>query len=425
MTCILSIYFLLALTAINFMLGNKRVLFPPFIFSAIWLIDLCVFVLSPISLNKVHAVTWWVISLGAFLFSVGGWMTKLFPAQLYFVRLRELARPEASRLGRMLLLSVCLLAVPVMAHDVVKRGTGSDGSVLAAARQSYVDSMSEGNARDFLISNLPLYTICVTVIFLIEGMDSFFWIALSLSMVCCILTTGRTFVLMLLSAVAAAAMLKKSMDNPAGLLKIAVIPISVFVSLFVGLIFTSKDVSNYSGNVGAILSNFILAYVVTPIPALDYVLTHSSEYLHAAHHSFGFLSRIASLMGYDVRATMGPDSYILVPLPANVYTIYKFFYTDFGFIGMILTLFVIGFLQSAVYWRAVAGGKISLFISSILVYPVIISIFDDAFSGSSLLFFIKASMLAAFYFLVMNRFLLGIKIPKLSLGLPLLSRRNV
>ena len=295
--------------------------------------------------------------------------------------------------------------------------------MLAEARQSYVNSISEGEARDTLISNLPLFSICVTILCLIEGIDSLFWIALSISLFCSILTTGRTFVLMLLSAVAAAVMQKQRKDNLAGLLKVAVTPLLVFILLFIGLIFISKDVSNYKGNTGAILNNFILAYVVTPIPALDYVLTHSFEYLHAVQHCFGFLDRFASLLGYKTETAQGLDYYIFVPLPTNVYTVYKFFITDYGFYGMLLILLFIGFLQTLVYYRAVAGGKISLLLSSILVYPAIFSIYDDAYSGSGLLFIFKASFLAVFYFLFMRRLSFGIKIPHFSLRISPLCRR--
>ena len=304
-----------------------------------------------------------------------------------------------------------------MLYSVIQRGSGGGGTVLEAARQSYVESAVAGNAPNSLISNLPLFSICVTIICLIEGRDKPFWLALLLSLVCCILTTGRTFALMLLSAVTATLMLKQRKDNVKGLLNLALVPFVLFLGLFIGLIFLNKDLASYQGNVGAILGNFVLAYVVAPLPALDYVLLHSSEYSHAIPHTFEFLSKILAWAGFQTRVPNGLDSYVFVPLPTNVYTVYKFFFTDFGFFSMFAAIAIIGFSQTLVYRRAAAGGRVSLVLCALLVYPAILSIFDDAYSGAGLFFMLKATFLAAVYFGVLSRLSLGFAMPRFKLGI--------
>jgi len=414
MTCAADTIFLALLTILNYFVGKRRILYPPLIYSFVWFADAALFWYAPIKVNEVHSITWWVIALGALVFSIGGWLTRLVPRAVIAKKVRELSRPAASRLGRVLLLSICALAVPIMLHDVAQRGTGANGTVLEAARQSYVHSAEEGEARNPLINNLPLFSICVTIICLIEGRDKFFWIALLLSLACCILTTGRTFVLQLLSAVAAALMLEQRKDDIKGLLTLAVIPFLLFVSLFIGLIFVNKDVSNFQGDNGAILKNFVLAYLVSPLPALDYVLTHPSEYAHTANHTFGFLSSLFDLAGFNVGVPQGLDTPVFVPLPTNVYTVYKFFFTDFGLFGMFVPFVIIGFLQTLLYRRAVAGGKVSLLLCVLLVFPPILSIFDDAYGGSGLLFLLKAAFLAVLYFGILSRLQLGVQLPRVN-----------
>ena len=416
MTSGLALTFLGLLTIANYFLGRRRVLYPPFIYSAIWALDLVIFKVSPLELNEVHPITWWVITAGALVFSIGGWLTRFVPRAVIVTRVTEFSRPSAANLGRVILLSICILAVPFMLRDVAQQGSGGTGSTLAAARTEYVELASEGKAADTVDSKLPLFSICVTIICLIEKRDKVFWAAFLVSMVCCVLTTGRTWILMLLAAVAVVSMLKNKKDNITGIFKYGLIPFLFFVVLFIGLIFSNKDVSNFRGNNEAVVQNFTLAYIVTPIPALDYVLTHPSEYAHAANHTFSLFTYIAYQLGYEVKLSPALDIPISVPWPTNVYTVYKFFFTDFGFLGRFIAFIVIGFCQSVIYRRAVAGGKISLYLCALLTFPTVMSIFDDQYTGI-VFSLLKASVLAVLYFCFLNRVHLGIRWPRFNLGI--------
>ncbi len=424
MTCALATILLTLLTVLNFFVGKRRVLYPPFIFSTIWTLDLVIFKVSPIELNEVHAITWWVITAGALIFSIGGWLTRFIPRAVFVTRVRELSQPTASRLGRIILLSISLLAVPIMLHNVAQRGAGGNGDVLSSARESLVNAAEKGGAPGFLFANLPLFSICVVIICLIERRDKFFWIALSLAVACCVLTTGRTFILMLFSAVAATLILKNKEDNLAGLVKFAVAPFLLFAVLFISLIFTSKDVSGFRGNTEAIVENFALAYIVAPLPALDYVLMHPSEYSHDANHTFGLLWKLLASLGFDTRVPPQFDKVTFVPLPTNVYTVYKFFFTDFGLVGMLIAVLVIGFVQTSVYWRVVDGGRISLYLCALLIFPAIISTFDDQYTGSIFLL-LKAAVIAVAYFCFLNRLHSGIPVPRFHLGIWPARRREM
>ena len=424
MTSGLALTFLGLLTIANYFVGKRRVLYPPFIYSAIWALDLVIFKISPIELDEVHAVTWWVITAGALVFSIGGWLARFVPRVVITTRVTELSRPSVSNLGRVILLSICILAVPIMLHDVAQQGSGGTGSTLAAARTQYVELATEGKAVNPVDSKLPLFSICVTLICLIERRDKIFWAAFLLSVVCCVLTTGRSWFLMLLSAVTAALILKSKKDNLAGLFKYGFLPFLLFVVLFIGLIFVTKDTSGFRGDNGAILQNFALAYIVIPIPALDYVLMHPSEYALAANHTFAFFSGIANSLGFDIKVPPGLDDPISVPLRANVYTVYKFFFTDFGLAGMLIAIFAIAFCQTVIYRRAVAGGRISLYFCALLTFPAVMSIFDDQYSGS-LFLLLKASLLAVLYFCFLNRLQWGIRWPRFNLGIWPTRRRHV
>ena len=55
--------------------GEGRALYPPFIYSFIWFADAALFWFAPIEVNEVHSITWWVIALGALVFSIGRLLT--------------------------------------------------------------------------------------------------------------------------------------------------------------------------------------------------------------------------------------------------------------------------------------------------------------------------------------------------------------
>ena len=156
MTSGLALTFLGLLTVANYFVGKRRALYPPFIYSAIWTLDLVIFKVSPLEISEVHPITWWVITIGALVFSIGGWLTRFVPRALLTTRVTEFSRPSVSNLGRIILLSLCILAVPIMLHDVGQRASGGSGNILLDARQSYLGSTNEGEApRNSLINNLP------------------------------------------------------------------------------------------------------------------------------------------------------------------------------------------------------------------------------------------------------------------------------
>ncbi len=417
MTCAGDTILLAVLTILNYFAGKRRVLYPPLIYTSIWLADCALFWIAPIEVNKVHSITWWMILLGAAAFSAGGWLAKFLPQKLFKTRLRTFAHATASPVGRIALLSLSVAAIPILLHDILSRGGGGGFfQAFQAARDSYVTMATEGQSESSLLSNLPLYATLVSVICLIEKLDWIFWVSFATALACSIETTGRTFVLMLFAALTAVQLIKSNQDNFRGLLKVGGITILAFSAIFIALVFLNKDVSYFSST-GAVLSNFVLAYVIMPIPALDYVLTHSAEFAHAPHHTFGIVTKVFELLGYSVSAPPNLDAYVWVPLPTNVYTIYKFFFTDFGFCGALVAILAIGLLQTIVYRRATGGDKIAMLLCGLLAYSVLMSIFDDTYSGSGLFLLFKAAFVATVYWGVLNRFSLGIRLPRLRFGI--------
>ena len=84
--------FLALLTILNYFVGKRRALYPPFIDSFIWFADAALFLVRPYTRStRFTPITWWVIALGALVFSIGGWLTRLVPRAVITTRVRELS----------------------------------------------------------------------------------------------------------------------------------------------------------------------------------------------------------------------------------------------------------------------------------------------------------------------------------------------
>lgn len=426
MTCAMTAVFLAILALLNYFIGKRRVLYPPLVYSVIWFLDEIVFEFSPIEVNEVHPITWIVISIGALVFSMGGILARLLPKTIYSSKVQELSHATQSRVGLLILSSICLIGLPIMFHDVLQQGGGGGASeILARSRISYVELGEQGKSWGLVFGTLPAFSIAVAMLCLIEDGGSLFWIAAIISAACCILTGGRSYLLQLFVSLATLHLLLRKKDRLGSAMKFIAIPFIIFMVLFAVLIFYDKDVSGFQGNTSAILTNFFLAYIVVPISALDYVLMHSSEYLHAPHHSFEFILSLLRKSGVSVNMPNMDDSYVYVPLPTNVYTIYKHYFTDYGIILAFIVVFMIGFIQSIFYNRACAGHKIALFLTGILAYPVVMSIFDDLYFAGGFVLILKSLMIAVAYFGLLNRLNCGIRIPHLkSFNLSSLRKRG-
>jgi oligosaccharide repeat unit polymerase len=207
-------------------------------------------------------------------------------------------------------------------------------------------------------------------------------------------------------------LIRERKDTVVKALRIIIVPLVIFSALFIGIVFLEKDLSGFDGDVSAIFSNYTVAYLVAPLAALDYVLRHPAEYLHAANHTFEFLLKGLDALGYPYKIPPTFDEYLFVPYPANIYTIYKPYFLDFGMFGMFGTIATFGFSQTFIYGRAISGRKVSQFMFSLSIFPIVFSIFDDAYSEFVLLF--MAFCVAVIYFGFLNRLKLGFSIPRLT-----------
>lgn len=385
MTSDFALAFLLVLVIVNLRIGRGRVLYPPFIFSLIWLIDVFVYRMSFIELDRVHLITWLLVCAGASIFSLAGWLTMVLPSRIFKVQIAEFSRPAVSAHGRSLLIALCAIGLPIYFMHVWSGSLAAGGGFLSGARQLTLATVAANRStltRNPITSYLPVFSIWTSIICVIEAKDKRFWIAFVTSLTICILATGRTLPLLLFSSVLAAYLIRQRKDTIRQAWRIVAIPVIVFSVLVLLLIVFEKNSSAFNGNTTAFLLNYTVAYLVSPLPALDYVLRHPVQYLHTPNHTFGFLIKALNVMGYSFSMPNNTaiSGYVFVPLPTNVYTFYKPYLLDFGLCGLCATIFLIGFIQAFLYRRAIEGDRVCLFMTALFVFPAILSVFDDSYA---------------------------------------------
>lgn len=368
----------------------RSVLYPPFIFCLMWLLDVSLYSMHLVRIDTVHAETFTVIAVGAVLFTAGGLLARMVPARLirtrlvlFATKLRPAVNPRRTRWIKYLLVVILAAGSLYLVHNtLVDAAMGSGGSFFARARNAGLAAAGNSEQHNSIAPYLILWSIYLTVLFQVEERNRAFWAMGTIAFAACIFSTGRTDLLLLVSAVTGMHLLKTNRLSFRAALKFARWPALAFLALWVILIFTNKDTSGFGSSVAGIIELFLVSYIVGPMAALDYMLRHRADYTGLPEHTFKFFLSIAASL-HLISYTPPPqyDVFVYVPFPTNVYTVYKFYITDFGVYGALATILIIGFLHTLIYRKARTGSKMWMYFFSLTLFAAMMVIFDDQYSA--------------------------------------------
>jgi oligosaccharide repeat unit polymerase len=399
----LALIFFLLLVVLNYR-AHRSVLYPPFIFCAMWLLVLLVVRLGLIELDPVHGNTLALVAAGAASFSVGGLLAGLAPRKLLRIHLFPPKPKRTPDFLRNTLLIVLLCGLPLMLYHTLQlsKSQGGGFDILKQARLEMVEEVKneEPSGAVSLAATFTSFATFASFLFATEKKDWKFWVVTATAFFACILSTGRTNLLMLISGLCATRLLQTKRESLLGAIRLLRWPIALFVALFIGLIFTNKDTREIDGGTTGAVTYFVFAAIVGPLAAFDRVVQQPGDYITTANHSFQFPLRIAAAL-HLTNYTRPPvlDSFVYVPFPINVYTVFKFFFIESGIVGALVLLFFVGLLHSLLYLKARQGGRFSTYLFAYFMYSVLIVIFDEAYI-SSMGGWLRAIVFGLFYFLI-------------------------
>jgi oligosaccharide repeat unit polymerase len=382
---------LLVLVLVNYRL-SRSILYPPFVFCMMWLLDLSLYSLHLVDMDLVRAETLIIITLGAILFSLGGAVALTLPQALIRKRLVLVRHkhdgvtylPQTKWIKYCVIVLLAIGGCFIVHNTFIAAAGGSGGSFLARARSSGLDSggPDESEQHSSILPYINLWSIYFSVLFQIERRDRLFWSMAGITFVVAIFGTNRTDLLLLISGLTGAYLIKTNRLSFRSALAFVKWPVMGFMTLWGVLIFTNKDTSGFGRNVGAILAQFLVGYLVGPLVGLDHMLRHPADYAGVPDHTFKFFLSVAASL-HLIQYTPPPmfESFVFVPFPTNVYTVYRFYIGDFGLYGALGLMFVIGGLHTLVYRKARTGSDLSILFFSLTLYPIIMVIFDDQYSA--------------------------------------------
>jgi oligosaccharide repeat unit polymerase len=99
--------------------------------------------------------------------------------------------------------------------------------------------------------------------------------------------------------------------------------------------------------------------------------------------SFRFFYALAHALGAKIDVPSPILEYTYTPLPTNVYTMYYFFYSDFGLAGTAIVMFALGILCTCVYLYAMNGEPRGVFLYAMVAASLILSGLNEPFLSAA------------------------------------------
>ncbi len=403
-----AIALLTGLILVNYWI-SRSVLYPPLLFCGMWLLDLSLYRLNLTPIYPLHSETIGIIGVGAVLFSMGGGLAMLAPMNLLQARLIISRFPPRNNIVKPAVMFFLFCGIPLLLSNLLIQAAHGTGNTIFQRARTGGATAADANP---IATYFNLWALYAAPLFLLERRDRNFWIMTGIAFIASILSTGRLPLLMLISSLTCAQLMITNRHTFWAALKFARIPIFIFLCLYFGLIFVTKDTSVFDAGIGEILVLFLVGYIVGPTAALDYVLQHRQDYTSGTNHTFKFFLAIFSRLGLVAYQPPPPDDFIFVPFPTNVLTVYRYFMTDFGLYGSLIVMAVIGLLQTLVYRKARTGSKLAMYFFAITLFETVMVIFSDEYSSFGA--YIDALLFAALYLFLRS---LPLRIlPKLASG---------
>jgi oligosaccharide repeat unit polymerase len=393
----LALIFFLLLTVLNYR-AQRSVLYPPFIFCAMWLFDLTIFRLGLIETDPVHGNTLAIVAAGAASFSVGGLLASLAPQALLRIHLFPPKPKRTPDFLRNTLIIVLLCGLVAKFHQSWELAGGSFN--IAKAGQVAMDAIVSGESQPSLLDHFVTIAIGASLLFATEKRDRKFWIMTVIAFAACILSGGRARLLILIPGLSAIYLLQTKRESLRSAVRFLRWPVALFFSLFMGLIFVSKNTEKMTGGVIDIAAKFLITYIVGPLVAFDSVVQHPAGFVMATSHVFQFPLSLAAKMHLITNYTKPPqfDSFVFIPFSMNVYTVFKFYFIELGVVGTLTLMAFFGLFHSVLYLKARQEGRFSMYLFAYSMFTVLLVIFDDHYYAIDAL--LRAIAFGLFYFLI-------------------------
>jgi oligosaccharide repeat unit polymerase len=202
-------------------------------------------------------------------------------------------------------------------------------------------------------------------------------LAFVLAMGVAILNTGRTFVFFILIFTFSYWLLNTKVSFKKLLL--AALSLAFFFSLVGFLTEKGADLeADFFSNISTMFQSFT-EYLLGPVTAFQEQM-HMSAHFHFGRNTF----RSVYALLYDLNLIDTPpqnlvQQFIHIPFRTNAYTIFSPYFLDFGYVGVSVFMVLLGGLYGLLYYFSTVNRLFFQYLFLILALPLFMSFFQDMF----------------------------------------------
>lgn len=384
------IFMLLILVALSLFV-YRDLLAPPFIATCAWAASFLALVFSDLDYDQ-DSLAFLFIVFGVFAFDFGFALSFWrCPAEL---RKRRFEPCNERRLLKRSVMNVILLAeLVITGYALITLVRASAISVdLAYLYTSLRSSESEyylptpswvSYGRNLVMA----FSVCYLVTYFAGafGADKrarlYAVIQFFIGLTCCLTLLNRNGVLNYACAVVGAFVVGKAASNKMIARGMALLAGAFTVFFVIFAYFKYGYLYINSGfDFGALFRDQFLAYLAIPLACFQQYFDIPGSYLAGAN-TFRFFIAIGEMLGFDVNAQQLVQGFVSLGDGAtgNVYTIFQYYYADFGAVYALVIVTLLGVLSGYLYKKMMTKDLFWMFLFSLLIYPTFMQFFQDQY----------------------------------------------
>ncbi|MFZ0738889.1 MAG: O-antigen polymerase [Candidatus Acidiferrales bacterium] len=377
-------------------------LYPPALFTSVWLVALVGLALSANMFYPISDASILIYIIGGLSFSAGGFLVALGSAATGLGTTRRFLPRWRVHRALLLVVVVSVLLLPLYGYYLQQvRAAGPGGADIWQEFRSgamAVNDLPGGGPLWFLASAVPLFSV-FALIAVYEYSRTKQRLLLTMAVVVSALlyntlSTSRSDLLLLILGILGIIWIRM----PRAAMKITVLSALLFGSLsVVNQVMLGKmgadPTAPITRNAAPVVDGFT-SYAVGSLVAFDYVVHHPTA-VPDQWMLDKFFIRTANKFGAGLKEPSQNLEYTNVSpyLVTNVYTIYFAFFLPYGYTGVVLIMAALGAFTTFVYCRAIRGSPVAILLYSALLFPIVMSVFAEEFF-SQLGFWLKLLVVA-------------------------------
>jgi oligosaccharide repeat unit polymerase len=378
------LFLLLFIVVFNYSV-SPNVLYPPFLFSSIWLADLLLYffrrLTNFISIDMISMGTLLYLLIAVILYSSFGYFLQKFTEKRFF---KLIGPPVLSIRSIRLIFLLCLILLPFMLYSGYHYAVNNliMDNYLATLKNSHsIDKKEEQGILKYglVIAIVMFHNVYYNFLNFDKRSVLFFILACIIISINILLTGGRTYLLLIVSIYLSLKINSRALKMEFFRIVLFFLIIFVVIGVLLGKI---GDTNSGSIGSGIVLEGIEAAvvYFVGGLVAFDKFLMSNIEYSFGTE-TFRSIVIILNKIGIsDFKEVTLVQPYVNIPFEFNVYTIYYHYVKDFGIIFSLLFVSFISLVSVYVYNMArVKKSRFSLLLFAIIIYANIMSVFQENF----------------------------------------------